>query len=88
MSAMQDEISAMDFEGTAGNRLVSVVVTGGKKVKSINIDASLLNPNEKGMLEDLILAAFNNAQDKFSDHYESVFSNATAGLNMPGNLPF
>ena len=64
MQALQDEVAAMEVEGTAGGGLVSVVMTGKSEMKRLKIDPSLLKPEEAEILEDLIVAASNDARAK------------------------
>ena len=60
----QEEISAKEFESTAGGGAISVVVSGDKKVKSITISKDVVDPDDVEMLEDLLVAAFNDAQNQ------------------------
>ena len=60
----QQEVDESEVEGTAGGGMVKVVVTGNKKPVSITIDKSVVDPDDVEMLEDLVLAAFNDATDK------------------------
>lgn len=60
----QQEVDESEVEGTAGGGMVKVVVTGNKKPISITIDKSVVDPDDVEMLEDLVLAAFNDATDK------------------------
>ncbi len=64
MGEMQKEIAAKSYEGKAGGGLVNIIMSGDGKMNKINIDASLLQASEKEMLEDLIVAAHNDAKNK------------------------
>ena len=60
----QQEVDESEVEGTAGGGMVKVVVTGNKKPVSITVDKSVVDADDVEMLEDLVLAAFNDATDK------------------------
>ena len=64
MQSLQDEVAGMEVEGTAGGGLVSVVLSGKSEMKRLKIDPSLLKPEEAEILEDLIVAAANDARAK------------------------
>ena len=64
MQSLQEEIAAMEIDGTAGGGLVSVVTNGKGDLKSVQIDPSLLKPDEVEILEDLIVAAVDDARGK------------------------
>lgn len=64
MSEMQKEMANNSYEGKAGGSLVSIIMSGDGKMHKVNIDASLLQESEKEMLEDLIVAAHNDAKNK------------------------
>lgn len=59
-----NQLNAMEFEGVASNGLVKIVVNGEYKIKSVNIDQSILNPQDKEMIEDLFVIAYNDASNK------------------------
>lgn len=63
----QEEILATDVEGTAGNGLVTVVMTGGAELKDLKIDKSVVDPEDVETLQDLIVGAFNDAHKKAGD---------------------
>ena len=74
MMDAQDRLQNSTFEGTAGGGLVRVVVKGTKDVISVNIDPAILNPDDKEMIEDTILAAINQAFDKVDKETEEVMA--------------
>ena len=76
----QEEISAKDFESTAGGGAVSVVVSGDKKVKSITISKDVVDPDDVEMLQDLILTCINDAMSKVDE----ATSQALGQYNIPG----
>ena len=78
-----EKINAMQFEGEASNGLVKVVVNGENKVLSIDIDPSILNPDDKQMIEDLIMIATNNAIAKADETKQSSFGSMASALGIP-----
>lgn len=64
MAEMQKEFASKEYEGKSGGGLVSVVMTGDGKMQKVSFDESLLKPSEKEMLEDLVIAAYNDAKGK------------------------
>ena len=90
MQAMQDELSHVEVEGTSGGGLVSVRMSAKMEVKGIKIDPSLIVPDDAEMLEDLIVAAFNDARAKSEAMSQAEMSKLTAGLPLPPGmkLPF
>ena len=90
MQSLQDEVAGMEVEGTAGGGLVSVVLTGKSEMKRLKIDPSLLKPEEGEILEDLIVAAANDARGKAEQLLADKMREVTGGLQLPPgmSLPF
>ncbi|THF56291.1 YbaB/EbfC family nucleoid-associated protein [Ollibium composti] len=90
MQAMQEEIAVMEASGQAGGGLVSVTLTGKFEMKALKIDPSLFKEDEVEILEDLILAAHNDAKAKVEQVMQEKTRELTAGLPMPPGmkLPF
>ena len=84
LAKAQDEIKDMEFEATAGGGMVKVVATGDMAVKSIAIDPEAVDPEDVEMLEDLVLAAVNEALRGVSDLSAQRLNAATGGMNIPG----
>lgn len=86
----QDGLDKIEVEGAAGGGLVKVRASAKGRVIGVEIDDSLLNPSEKQMLEDLIIAAFNDARGKADAASSAEMSKMTAGLPLPPGfkLPF
>ena len=80
----QEEFSKKIFEGSAGGGMVKVNVTGNGEMQKINIDKSLFAEDDIAMLEDLVVAAFNNAKKILDGESANNFSDATGGMNIPG----
>ena len=89
MEALREEIDRTEVTGEAGAGLVKVVVTGGHEVRRVTIDDSIYN-DDKEMVEDLIAAAFNDAQRRVDEMSREKMSELTKGLHLPPGvkLPF
>ncbi len=84
MEAAQKEIEEKEIEATSGGGAVNVVVTGKKELKSLKIDPEVVDKDDVEMLEDLILAAINEAFRKADDLNAQGMKKATGGLSIPG----
>jgi DNA-binding YbaB/EbfC family protein len=82
----QAELENIEVEGASGGGVVTVKVTGKGQLKSINLDPSLLNADEKEILEDLIVAAMNDAKGKADRAAEERMASLTKGLPLPPGL--
>lgn len=80
----QEELEAALFEGSASNGLVKITIKGNNEVVEVNIDESILNKEDKEMIQDLIMIAFNDAINKLEDKRNEKLSQSTGGLNIPG----
>jgi DNA-binding YbaB/EbfC family protein len=90
MAEMQSQLEAVEMTGAAGAGMVQLSLNGKGDLKRIKIDPALLDPKEVEVLEDLIVAAFNDARAKVSAHAEQEMQKLTGGLQLPGGmkLPF
>ncbi len=90
LTQLQAQMDAKEFEGAAGGGAVKLTLTGKGKMTAINIDASLMDASEKDMLEDLIIAAHNDAKDKADSEMQSAMGDVTGGMKLPAGmkLPF
>jgi DNA-binding YbaB/EbfC family protein len=90
LGQMQSEMEAREFEGQAGGGAVKITLTGKGAMTKIAVDATLLNPEEKDMLEDLIMAAHRDAKDKGDAALNEAMGSLTGGLKLPPGmkLPF
>ncbi len=86
MEALQAELERIEVEGAAGGGLVTVTVTGKGEMKSAKIDASLLKPEEKEIVEDLIVAAHGEARRKAEALLQEKVQGLTGGLPLPPGL--
>ena len=82
----QAELGNVEVEGGAGGGAVTVKVTGKGELKAVNIDPSLMNPDEKEILEDLIVAAMNDARGKAERAAQERMESLTKGLPLPPGL--
>ena len=83
MMKAQEELETKTYEAAAGGGVVSAVVTGKKELTSITIDPEAVDPDDVEMLQDLIVAAVNEAMRKASDDAASQMSKLTGGMNLP-----
>ncbi len=83
MAKAQASLDGVEVEGAAGGGLVKVRATAKGRILGIDLDPSLLNAADKDMLEDLIVAAFNDAKGKADAAGSAVMQKMTAGLPLP-----
>ena len=86
MADMQAELDGIEVEGSAGGGMVRLVQTAKGQMKSVTIDASLMNPDEKEILEDLLVAALNDARGKAERATQERMSEITQGLPLPPGM--
>ena len=86
MEEMQEGLENQTVEATAGGGAVTVVVTGKKEIKEVKLSKEVVDPDDIEMLEDLIIAATNEALRKSDEMANSQMSQITGGLNLPGGL--
>ena len=89
MGEMQAKLAEVEMTGASGGGLVNITLNGKGDVRKIKIDPSLAAPDEVEVLEDLLVAAFNDAKVKIDAHMQAEMGKLTGGLNIPGlKLPF
>ncbi len=86
MQDVQAELDSLEVEGASGGGVVTVKVSGKGNLKAISIDSSLLVPDEKEILEDLIVAAANDARAKAERAMQERMEEVTKGLPLPPGL--
>src|SRR5262245_53211231 len=86
MQEMQAELDQIEVEGQAGGGLVVVKLTAKGEMKGASIDASLLKPEEKDIVEDLIVAAYADARRKAEAVMQEKMKGLTGGLSLPPGL--
>ena len=84
MVKAQEELANEEVEASAGGGMVTVKVTGDLKIKSIKIDPGAVDPDDVEMLEDMVLAATNEAMRSAQELASSRMNGLTGGLNIPG----
>ncbi|MEE8470650.1 MAG: YbaB/EbfC family nucleoid-associated protein [Dehalococcoidia bacterium] len=80
----QEELEKSTVDASSGGGAVTVVVSGGQKLCSIKISPEAVDPDDVGMLEDLVLAAVNEGMEKAKELAASRLQSVTGGLNIPG----
>ena len=84
MEALQAEVGKKKVEATAGGGMVTVEANGKQELVSIKIDREVINPDDGQMLEDLVLAACNEALRKSRELVQAEMGKLSAGLKIPG----
>ncbi|MDC6448149.1 YbaB/EbfC family nucleoid-associated protein [Alphaproteobacteria bacterium] len=90
MADVQEKLNSIEVEGVSGGGVVKVIATAKGEIKRINLDESLLKPDEKEVTEDLIVAAINDAKKKGETAAQEEMKSVTGGLPLPPGmkLPF
>jgi DNA-binding YbaB/EbfC family protein len=86
MQQMQEELASLQVEGQSGGGLVKVTLNGKMEARGIKIDPSLLKPEDAEVVEDLILAAFQDAKGKAEAAMQQKMQEVTGGLPLPPGL--
>ncbi len=84
MAKLQDELSEKTIETSAGGGMVTVIATGKQEIASIKIDPEVVNQEDIAMLEDLVLAAVNDALSQAKQMVSEEMTKLTGGVNIPG----
>lgn len=84
MAKIQQELAEETVEASSGGGTVKVTVTGALEVKGVKIDPEAVDPNDVEMLEDLVVAATNEAMRQAQDLATSKMNRVTGGMNIPG----
>ncbi|MGN1384979.1 MAG: YbaB/EbfC family nucleoid-associated protein [Bacillus sp. (in: firmicutes)] len=84
MAEAQEELGEKRIEGTAGGGMVTITVSGHKEVLEVKIKPEVVDPDDIEMLEDLVLAATNDALKKADDLTAQTMGQFTKGMNLPG----
>lgn len=84
MAEAQEQLGEEKIEGTAGGGMVTVVVSGHKEIIDVIIKEEVVDPEDVEMLQDLVLAATNDALKKADELTNSTMGQFTKGLNLPG----
>ncbi|MBY4797626.1 YbaB/EbfC family nucleoid-associated protein [Collinsella sp. AGMB00827] len=87
MAKVEEELTSTTVDASAGGGMVKVTVNGSMMLESITIDPEAVDPDDIEMLQDMIVAAVNEAQRGVSEIASRQMSAVTGGLNLPG-MPF
>ena len=86
MTELQAELKTREMLGSSGQGKVKVTMNGAQDVIAISIDPEVVNPEEADLLEDLVLAAFNDARSKITRMVEEEMKKVSGGLGLPPGL--
>jgi hypothetical protein len=86
LAAAQEELATQTFEGSAGGGVVTATVSGAQHLVSVAIDPSVIDPDDVDMLEDLVVAAVNQAMKAATDAAGDQFGGLAGGLDLGGLL--
>ena len=86
MQEMQDSLSNLEVEGTSGGGIVKIIMNCKNEVKKIDIDPSIIKNDEKEVMEDLIIAALNDAKSKAEEKSQEEMKKLTGGLGLPPGM--
>lgn len=84
MARMQQEMESREVEASAGGGMVTALVNGRQQLLSLKIEKSVVDPEDVEMLQDLVMAAVNEALKKSQEMVQSEMSKITGGFNIPG----
>ncbi len=87
MSELQEELEKKTVESTSGGGMVKVTADAKGHVRSLKIDPTVVDPDDVEMLEDLVLAAVSDAQNRAEKVYQEEMKKVTGGLNLPFQIP-
>lgn len=90
MAELQEQLAELEVSGSAGGGMVQVTMSGKGELRGVKIDPSLADPNDIEVLEDLIMAAANDAKAKVEARVQEEMQKLTGGLQLPPGmqLPF
>lgn len=84
MARMQEELQAREVEASAGGGMVTATVNGAQQLVALKMEPSVVDPEDVEMLQDLVLAAVNEAIKKSQAMAQEEMSKITGGMNIPG----
>ena len=84
MQKAQADLANIEVTGEAGGGMVKVIANGGQKIESIVFEKEVIDPEDVEMLQDLVLAAVNDALNKSQEMVSAEMGKLTGGLNIPG----
>ncbi|MEA3547168.1 MAG: YbaB/EbfC family nucleoid-associated protein [Thermodesulfobacteriota bacterium] len=84
MGQVQEELAAQTITSSVGGGMVTATVNGKHELLSLTIEKEVINPDDPAMLQDLVVAAVNDAMSKAGEMAQSEMGKLTGGLNIPG----
>ncbi len=84
MEEMKEQLAQKEIKVASGGGMVELVINGQQEIKEIKIDPDIIDPEDKEMLEDLVLAAVNEGLRKAEDFAANEMKKVTGGMNIPG----
>ncbi len=84
ISKLQEEVGQRTVEAAAGGGMVTVTANGAQEILAVKIDPAVINPDDVDMLQDLVLAAVNEALKKAGDMMKEEMAQVTGGIKIPG----
>jgi len=84
MASMQEQLEAQSYEATSGGGMVKAVVDGKQRLQSLTIQPDAVDPEDVEMLQDLVMAAVNEAIKSSQDQLKKEMGKLTGGMNIPG----
>ena len=88
MMKMQEELQSSTFTGTSGGGAVTIQMTGKYEVTGVRIDPEVVDPEDAGMLEDLILTAIQDAFGQVTEAQARLMTSLTGGMKLPPGMSF
>ena len=86
MQEIQESLASLEVEGTAGGGMVKIIMNCKNEVKKIELDPSIIKEEEKQMMEDLIVAALNDAKTKAEEKSKEEMAKLTGDLGLPPGM--
>lgn len=84
IARLQQELEGREIEATAGGGMVTAVVNGKQQLLSVKIEQAVVDPDDVEMLEDLVMAAINEALKQSQEMMQQEMGKVTGGMNLPG----
>ncbi len=84
MAKLQEELARMEFSASSGGGMVTARINGAQEILSVSIEDEVFKDGDREMLEDLIVAALNEARVKATEAAREQMASVTGGLNIPG----
>ncbi|MFB3786431.1 MAG: YbaB/EbfC family nucleoid-associated protein [bacterium] len=84
LADMQEELEQLEVTASSGGGMVTVIMNGKQKIRSLRIDPAVIRAEDASLLEDLVLVAVNEAQDRVQEMVKERMSALTGGISIPG----